>query len=216
MKNKKSLKNLKQFRNRVRFTFYVLFRPLAQKVFFVPLLMWIAWLAVTDWYNSRGVWDFQNETQAGAAAQSVAVSLPMGDTTANTENPVPVKAISPGEAKGEASPDASRTLIQKVAAREGIDWKILYAICKKESNCEDRIGDGGKSIGPFQIHTGYHPTISPEKAKDLEWSAEWTAKRLKRFAHLGEKEMVRSHNGLVPNNANAYYVEDVYQIISNL
>ena len=125
--------------------------------------------------------------------------------------------VAEKEAVRSASPTASISVIQKVAEKEGIDWKILYAICKKESNCNtNRIGDSGKSLGAFQIHTGYHPEISKEKATNLEWSAEWTAKRLKRYAYLGESEMIRSHNGLIANNANAYYVTDIYEIIKSL
>lgn len=140
--------------------------------------------------------------------------------TETKEDPSMVKAPKASESSMSTTSPVIRAsdaeAIKQVAEKYGLDWKILMGICIKESNCNpDRVGDGGKSYGAFQIHQKYHPgTI--DCAKDLKCSAEWTAKRLKRHAHLGESEMVRSHNGLVANNANAYYVSDIYKIIESL
>lgn len=221
-KNKKSLKNLKQFRVRSKFVFYVLFRPIAQKWFF-PVMTLILLGGILHyeyrekWSDER--WTFTNETISSVPAEALVGEEPLQSTSiaernrAHPEGGV-VKTKDEGGAGSPVAPQVE--VIKKVAEKEGIDWKILYGICKKESNCNgDRVGDSGNSYGYFQIHQKYHPgTI--KCAKDLKCAAEWTAKRLKRHAHLGEYEMLRSHNGLVANNANAYYVEDIYQIIKSL
>lgn len=221
MKNKKSLKNLKQFRVRSKFMFYVLFRPIAQKWFF-PIFGLILLAGVLH-HEATKEYVFENpkvavvfdESIAEGEAQSKSVGNDRNDTVADQ----PQKQTLESSASTHSTPVRASGVIeaiQEVASKEGIDWKILYGICKKESNCNpDRVGDNGNSYGAFQIHQKYHPgTI--ECAKDLKCSAEWTAKRLKRHAGLGEWKMIQSHNGLLANNANAYYVEDVYEIIENL
>ena len=121
--------------------------------------------------------------------------------------------------EGEVSPDPLLT-IKKVAEEEGVDWKVLYAIGQKESQYHpNRVGDThlkNASYGYFQINRGYHPTVTIEQANDLEWSARWTAKRLKKNEWRGEAEMIRSHNGLVADYSNKWYVDDVIQIIASL
>lgn len=222
-KNKKSLKNLKQFRVRSKFVFYVLFRPIAQKWFF-PIFGLILLAGILH-HEATKEYVFENpKITAVDAIRSMSES---GHTGSNmTENSVledatvvPQKQTLGSSTSTHSTPVRASGVIeaiQEVASKEGIDWKILYGICKKESNCNpDRVGDNGNSYGAFQIHQKYHPgTI--ECAKDLKCSAEWTAKRLKRHAGLGEWKMIQSHNGLLANNANAYYVEDVYEIIENL
>ena len=124
-----------------------------------------------------------------------------------------------GVKEGEVSPDPLLT-IKKVAQEEGVDWKVLYAIGQKESQYQpNRIGDThlpNPSIGYFQINTWYHKEVTRAQANDLEWSARWTAKRLKKNEWRGESEMIRSHNGLVANHSNDWYVEDVKTIIASL
>lgn len=111
-------------------------------------------------------------------------------------------------------------IIKKVAKEEGIDWKVLYAIGQKESQYEpNRVGDTHlphPSVGYFQINTWYHKEVTREQANDLEWSARWTAKRLKKNEWRGESEMIRSHNGLVADHHNDSYVDDVKKIIESL
>jgi hypothetical protein len=111
-------------------------------------------------------------------------------------------------------------IIKEAARKNGIDWKILYAIFQKESQGDcTRIGDThlkNASYGCFQINLGYHPTITPKQASDINFSANWTAERLKKNEWRGESEMIRSHNGLVSNHSNDWYVDDVYNIISTL
>lgn len=217
---KKSLKNLKQFRVKSKFWFYVQFRPRAQKLFF-PICALILLAGILQYeYDRRGVWVFENakaavfeESDFIETAQSVSGESDRDGTMAQSASVADTLEVD------HASPVQGSVIevMKKVGQREGIDWKILTAVCIKESHCTaDRVGDSGKSLGAFQIHTGYHPEITQKQAFNLEWSAEWTAKRLKRYAYLGESEMIRSHNGLVPNNANAYYVTDIYKIIESL
>jgi hypothetical protein len=104
--------------------------------------------------------------------------------------------------------------IQKISKEYNFNWKILYAICLKESNCNpEAIGDEGRALGYYQIHYKMHK-VSEKEAKDLQFATEWTLKRLLKYAHLGEYEMIRSHNGLV--SWNNYYVDDVYKIMEKL
>lgn len=107
------------------------------------------------------------------------------------------------------------SIIKKTAEKHGIDWKIVQAICQKESQCDSsKTGDSGKSWGAYQIYSVAHPEITESQARDFEWATEWTVKRLKAHAHLGEYNMIRSHNGLV--TWNDYYVDDVYSIMKTL
>jgi hypothetical protein len=120
-----------------------------------------------------------------------------------------------GNSGQDESPLSIEDKIRKVAEKYEIDWKILKAICIKESNCDSsRTGDGGKSWGAYQIYSVAHPNITEEQARDFDWSTEWTAQRLNAHKHLGEYEMIRSHNGLV--TWNNYYVDDVYKIMKTL
>lgn len=220
MKNKKSLKNLKQFRVKSKFQFYVVFRPRAQKLFF-PICFIIFSIACTNhWYNNRGVWVFENaaaqvENQAQDQSHERSEEAPMEDGTSRGTNTVSVADVVGGTQVSSVSGSVIGT-IKPIAEKYNLDWKILVALCLKESQCRaDRVGDSGWSFGYYQIHQKYHPNTI-KCAKDLECATEWTAKRLKRHESLGTWEMVRSHNGLVANNANSYYVEDVKAIIEKL
>ena len=193
--------------------------PRLKLAFIGVLIAFLVIDSIATWYDktwNEDRWTFINETNAETVetlsnGQAILTDAKQG----HNEIPVSVQVETKTERGDYPSPQVE--VIKKVAEKEGIDWKILYAICKKESNCTaNRVGDGGRSFGAFQIHTGYHPSITWEQATDLEWAAEWTAKRLKRHAHLGEYTMIRSHNGLVKNNANAYYVEDIYRIMNTL
>ncbi len=107
--------------------------------------------------------------------------------------------------------------IKRIAKEYGIDWKIIAAICKKESRCDSsRIGDNGRSIGAYQINRPAHPDVTIENAKDFEWSTDFTANRLKKNEWMGEDEMIRSHNGLYADHRNDNYVSDVKSIMKSL
>lgn len=179
------------------------------------------WFVNIDALTEKKTLVFENpKITAVEAIRSLSESTEDSQTTEAHDDPMAVKAPkTSASSMSKPSPvirAADVQAIQTISSKYGIDWKILAAICVKESNCNpERVGDNGQSYGAFQIHQKYHPgTI--ECAKDLTCAAEWTAKRLKRHAHLGESEMVRSHNGLVANNANAYYVADVKRIMETL
>jgi len=89
------------------------------------------------------------------------------------------------------------------------------AICLQESGCNDQaIGDNGAAIGAFQINVLYHRG-EEEAAKNFEYSAKWTAKRMIRLGY--NKDDVNSryyaiwnHNGVV-RGVNEYYPEIVME-----
>lgn len=107
--------------------------------------------------------------------------------------------------------------IKLISKEQEVDWKIIYAICKKESNCNSRsIGDGGNSYGAYQIHMPSHPNISPTKAQDFDWATRWTINRLKGHAETGGWDYaIRRHNGGM-NDQTARYLVDVKNLISKL
>lgn len=190
-------------------------------LFIINLMVWtVAIDGITNWYESRGVWNFENavaqvENQAQDQSRERSEEAPMEDGTSRGTNTVSVADVVGGTQVSSVSGSVIGT-IKPIAEKYNLDWKILVALCLKESQCRaDRVGDSGWSFGYYQIHQKYHPNTI-KCAKDLECATEWTAKRLKRHESLGTWEMVRSHNGLVANNANSYYVEDVKAIIEKL
>ena len=76
--------------------------------------------------------------------------------------------------------------------------KDLLAIAYTEHrdlNC-NRKGDGGKSVGCYQIHLGYHPEVTAEQAKDLKFSIAWTLNRLVANKYPQKRSIaVMKHNG---------------------
>ncbi len=92
--------------------------------------------------------------------------------------------------------------IKEVAKEMEIFPEDLLAICIQESfNCSDEaVGDGGKAIGSFQIHRGFHSHISVEQARNFDFSLNWTAKRLLAKGYNSHNEWQRRvaisrHNG---------------------
>lgn len=108
----------------------------------------------------------------------------------------------------EKSPVASNIdgILQQVGREEGIDWKILKAICLTESGCNyDRIGDNGQSFGAFQINKPSHPNLTTDEAFDFVWSAHWTAKHLKPYAD-NLPLAFKAHNG-IGKTTNQWYID---------
>lgn len=104
------------------------------------------------------------------------------------------KIVAPVEKKPETTEDT----IKRVATEEGVEWKILMGICMEESRgcSHGEIGDSGDSIGWFQINKPWDRNVTVEQAHDLEFSARWTAKRLKQYAGKGGWDYaIRKHNG---------------------
>lgn len=137
------------------------------------------------------------------------------------ENRAKLQNLKPSEIIAETSDSLEVQTLKKVGRETGVDWKVLYGIFIKESqgDCE-RIGDthlAQPSIGCFQISLIYHPEIKLSQAIDLEWSARWTAERLKKYAEKGGIDYaVAKHNGN-PNLPQVQaYLQDVKKIIASL
>jgi hypothetical protein len=107
------------------------------------------------------------------------------------------------------------SVLKKVGFEEGVDWKILKAICLTESGCNsDRIGDGGDSWGAFQINKPSHPTLTREQAYDFEWSARWTARHLKPYAN-DISLAFKAHNG-IGKTTNQWYIDRCLKFYSSI
>lgn len=193
----------------------------------INLVVWgVAIDGFSNWYGQRSSWVFENasaavfeETSLIETAQSVSGWLEVSGMAAKSPASV---AVSVGGNQLPSVSGSAIEVIQKVARETDTDWKVLAAICIKESNCNtNRIGDGGLSYGAFQMHQKWQPNTK-SCAVDFECAATWTAKRLKKHEHLGLWDMIRSHNGLVGDRNgdgevdNAYYPNDVLKIIETL
>lgn len=164
---KAQLKNLKQFRKfktRAKFQFYVVFRPKAQKWFFVPALVYIVFLGVNDWYDKKwDGWNFINETNAGSLeilTNDSSTTSPVVDTKSpsDIEDSVQVETKNSGSAGSPVAPQVEViNLIHKYFPEEK---EIAVAIFKGESGLNpikesdtDRMGDGRAfSAGLAQIN----------------------------------------------------------------
>lgn len=163
-KNKKSLKNLKQFRVRSKFVFYVLFRPLAQKLFF-PIMGLILVVCIinheyeTKWQKDR--WTFNHEPIAESHAQPTndsSVTSPVADTKSPSESgeSVTVKTNTRGSITHSPQVEVIN-LIKKYFPEES---NVAVAIFKAESGLNpkkesdtDRMSDGRAfSAGLTQIN----------------------------------------------------------------
>lgn len=69
------------------------------------------------------------------------------------------------------------TLIFYYADKYNVDGLTMLKVAKCESGFNPlAIGDGGKSIGLFQIHLPSHPEIIKQETLNPIFSIEWTAK----------------------------------------
>lgn len=138
----------------------------------------------------------------------------------------PIVAEASQEALGEvievkAVTDTTDDILKRVGSKYELDWKILKGMYLKETQGDcSRIGDKQMpkpSVGCFQISMYFHNDVSYENAMDLEWSADWTAKRLKRYSDKGGIDYaVMAHNG-TPNTAKTLnYLNDVKENMKNL
>jgi len=109
-------------------------------------------------------------------------------------------------------------IFKKVGRETGVNWRILYGLCKKESYLgKDMVGDNGKSIGWFQIHRGFHPDVSHETCMDLERSSRYAANFLIKLGYFKNKfNALRRYNGSLKNPVTArrarkvlYYAKEV-------
>jgi LysM repeat protein len=97
----------------------------------------------------------------------------------------------------EISLEDKIAILKKTEEMTGVDWEILYGLSKKESWLgADMWGDGGKSVGWFQIHRGYHPHVSIQQALDHEWSAKYAADYLVELGFFKDKILaLQKYNG---------------------
>lgn len=113
-------------------------------------------------------------------------------------------------------------IIKRISMQEGIDWKLVYAVCLKESgcnmslNCENQVGkcDWGKSFGAYQI---YNPKLDPERkrmAENFEEATLWTIKHGMRFKD-DPAVFFKNHNGLA-KTTNQWYVDGAMEIYRTL
>jgi len=72
-------------------------------------------------------------------------------------------------------------VIVEAAIRHEIDSSRFLAVAECESSLvSDVAGDGGHSIGLFQIHLPSHSDVTKELASDPYWASEWSAKKFKK------------------------------------
>lgn len=122
--------------------------------------------------------------------------------------------ISPESVREEeAEMDPVKATIQRISNEEKIDWKLVYAVCLKESNCNPALDcdkqygrcDDGFSFGAYQI---YNPALDPERkrmAEDFEEATRWTIKHGYRFKD-DPALFFKNHNGLY-KTTNQWYVD---------
>jgi len=112
--------------------------------------------------------------------------------------------------------------VKRISDKSGFDWRIPMAIIMTESKGgKVMVGDSGLSKGWYHIYhlnvcelNGDRPNcISDQDRLDLKKSTQWTIDRLKRHENMGRREMIRSHNGLIADNSNQWYVDYVEELI---
>jgi hypothetical protein len=113
------------------------------------------------------------------------------------------------------------TTIKKVAKEQNIDWKLVYAVCLKESgckipDCDNVVGacDGHESMGYFQINKPAHPDITEAQANDLAWSANWTIQHGAKYKD-NPALFFKNHNG-IGKTTNQWYVDGALEIFNKL
>ena len=116
-----------------------------------------------------------------------------------------------GATPNRSTPASVDGILQKVGVEEGVDWKLLKAICLTESGCKNPDCsikgncDNGDSWGAFQINKPAHPTLTLDQATDFEWASRWTAKHGKAYAN-DPALFCKNHNG-IKKTTNQWYID---------
>ena len=132
-----------------------------------------------------------------------------------TDAPVLIEEVE-SESQAVSSLPPSAEIVKSVADKYDIDWRILWAVCKVESNCNsDRVGDNGSSFGAFQINLPSHPNITKEQAFDFKWSADWTAKHCLKYKDDAGMFGV-CHNGIGKYPRNTWYAERITEELQKI
>jgi len=82
------------------------------------------------------------------------------------------------ETKVEWTEERIKQEIDEQAKKYNVDPKVMHKVIKCESGYNPKaLGDGGKSRGLVQIHSGYH-NVSDEDAYNPQYAIEFLAKAL--------------------------------------
>lgn len=91
---------------------------------------------------------------------------------------------------------------------------IAYAESRFDCNV---VGDNGKSFGCFQIHRGWHPTVTVDQAKDIQFAINWTIDRLVNNKYpVMRSNAIMKHNGTPGTVKTKAYLATVNQYITSL
>jgi hypothetical protein len=96
--------------------------------------------------------------------------------TIEAPKPAPVAKSSHLTPSQEEVADQIRE-IAKEMGYQAPEWLVRLARCESNLN-PNSLGDGKHSRGLFQIHSGFHPTITDEQAYSIDWSTRWTITQL--------------------------------------
>lgn len=120
------------------------------------------------------------------------------------------------EAMTQTDGSGVTAVIQRIAKKHDIDWKLVKAICEVESHCNsDRIGDNGGSYGAYQVSLPHHPDITKEQAQDFEWATEWTIKHCEKYKD-NKDLFFACHNGIGKYPRNQWYVDRANEIYNKI
>lgn len=136
----------------------------------------------------------------------------------------PVKGENEAEKVEEVKDNDTETVktIKKLSAQYGIDWKMVYAVCQKESNCNPKLDcknqfgkcDNGQSYGAYQI---YNPSQDPKRiamAENFEEATKWTIEHGLKYKD-DPATFFKNHNGLY-KTTNQWYVDGAMAIYQSL
>ena len=148
----------------------------------------------------------------------------------HTEEKTPDSSIAPSEQNQNTQSHTERKKFEEMTVPEKItviaeqeckerdlgDFCVedIKAMAYVESRFDpNRVGDNGNSYGILQIHTGYHPDVRVEQAKDLRFSIEWTLDRLVHYGYpVYRSNAIRKHNGGLDNPRTQIYLNKVNEI----
>lgn len=157
---------------------------------------------------------------------AVSLSQPQQPSEWRFENPPLIIEQAHAE---ETTPDTPTiSTIKKVSAEYGIDWKLVYAICLKESGCNPELKcanqrgrcDNGESYGAYQINIPTHDKTRVAMAENFEQATRWTIEHGKKYAS-DPILFFRSHNGIGKVNPdgtlrNQWYVDGAMEIYKKI
>jgi len=103
---------------------------------------------------------------------------------------------------------------QKNCNKKGLGQKCvndLLGMANRETKFNNlAVGDNGSSYGLFQIHRGYHPEITVEQARDIEFSTNWTLNRLVAYGYPEfRSNAIMRHNGTPGTKKTLAYLASV-------